>query len=173
MKAVLFTMILAAGPLAAQTTIIAHKSHSGTASTFTFADPGNFGAPSPSIIAITRLNDTTSLIRYDRWGGNREDTIYNHPLYTDPNIPEDTMKVMMEQMGIEYSVQPEESTDPVSKKSAPQPEKKSQKSKTKKEDGKKEGSLLWIVILGGGTFFGGMIAAARRSRMKPGPSVIC
>lgn len=43
----------------AQTAIIAHKSHSGTAANF-FIDPNsNFGEPGPQLVQIVRLNDST------------------------------------------------------------------------------------------------------------------
>lgn len=53
----------------AQTAILAHKSHSGTAADF-FIDPStNFGEPGPSLIQIVRLNDSTYVNVYSEFSG--------------------------------------------------------------------------------------------------------
>lgn len=53
----------------AQTAIIAHKSHSGTAIDF-FTDPNtNFGEPGPQLIQIVRLNDSTYIEVYNSYSG--------------------------------------------------------------------------------------------------------
>lgn len=63
----------------AQTAIIAHKSHSGTAMDF-FIDPStNFGDPGPQLIQIVRLNDSTYIEVYSEFSGFiYHDTIRKH-----------------------------------------------------------------------------------------------
>ena len=63
----------------AQTAIIAHKSHSGTAINF-FTDPNtNFGEPGPQLIQIVRLNDSTYIEVYHSFSGmTYHDTIRKH-----------------------------------------------------------------------------------------------
>lgn len=53
----------------AQTAIVAHKSHSGSAADF-FHDPNtNFGEPGPQLIQIVRLNDSTYIEVYNSFSG--------------------------------------------------------------------------------------------------------
>lgn len=53
----------------AQTAIIAHKSHSGTAANF-FIDPNsNFGEPGPQLIQIVRLDDSTYIQVFQEFSG--------------------------------------------------------------------------------------------------------
>lgn len=62
-------LCLAASISQAQTAIIAHKSHSGTAMDF-FIDPNsNFGDPGPRLIQIVRLNDSTYIEVYNSFSG--------------------------------------------------------------------------------------------------------
>lgn len=67
----------------AQTAIIAHKSHSGTAVDF-FTDPStNFGIPSRKLIQIVYLNDSTSIRVYSRFDDAFEyDTIRQRMSYS-------------------------------------------------------------------------------------------
>lgn len=53
----------------AQTAIIAHKSHSGTATDFLIDPSGNFGEPGPQLIQIVRLNDSTYVNVYSEFSG--------------------------------------------------------------------------------------------------------
>lgn len=77
----------------AQTAIIAHKSHSGTAADF-FVDPsGNFGGPAPRLVQVIRLNDSTSIEVIDHWDEiYRYDTVYKNPIYADYNLNIDSIR---------------------------------------------------------------------------------
>ncbi|TSJ48081.1 hypothetical protein [Fluviicola chungangensis] len=80
---------LAASLSQSQTSIIAHKSHSGTAIDF-FVDPNsNFGEPGPRLIQIVRLNDSTYIEVYSEFSGmiyhdtirkNRKISTYNEDI---------------------------------------------------------------------------------------------
>lgn len=68
----------------AQTAIIAHKSHSGAASTFVIDPSSNFGEPPPRLSQVIRLNDTASiLVYYDYGSGYIYDTTYRHPYFSN------------------------------------------------------------------------------------------
>lgn len=98
MKTILvFSVCFIASLSQAQTAIIAHKSHSGTAADF-FIDPStNFGDPGPSLIQIVRLNDSTYVhvmsefsgyiyhdtMRYNRKEGKLLDSIYEREKYIE------------------------------------------------------------------------------------------
>lgn len=76
----------------AQTAIIAHKSHSGTASTFVIDPSGNFGDPPPRLKQVVRLNDTTSLEIYADFSGfSYYDTVYRNPTYSNYNLNIDSI----------------------------------------------------------------------------------
>jgi len=80
MKSILFICLcLSASFIEAQTAIIAHKSHSGTAVDF-FIDPSsNFGDPGPQLIQVVRLNDSTYIEVYSEFSGViYHDTIRKH-----------------------------------------------------------------------------------------------
>lgn len=80
MKSILFICLcLSASFVEAQTAIIAHKSHSGTAIDF-FIDPStNFGEPGPQLIQLVRLNDSTYIEVYSEFSGViYHDTIRKH-----------------------------------------------------------------------------------------------
>lgn len=70
MKTLLIVFVLfACLHTSAQTAIIAHKSHSGAATSF-FTDPNsNFGEPGPQLIQIVRLNDSTYIEVYHSFSG--------------------------------------------------------------------------------------------------------
>lgn len=88
--------------LQAQTAIIAHKSHSGTASTF-FIDPsGNFGNPPPRLKQVVRINDTTSIEIYDDFGYYYYDTVYRNPQYSNYNLNLDSMNKKTNYFKVEY-----------------------------------------------------------------------
>lgn len=174
MKTPLFVFLLASGTAIAQTGLIAHKSHSGTAATFAFAGTGNFGAPPASVESIRWVNDTTVIQKMDRWGGKREDTIYNHPLYSDPNIPLDSIQRMSENWhgpiemidtmnrykheapsGTRRRNQKAETWRPVNSKPAPV---------IQEGEPEKRENTLWLLIIGGGTFTGLMLVGRKRKK---------
>lgn len=89
--------------LQAQTAIIAHKSHSGTASTFVIDPSGNFGDPPPRLKQVVRLNDTTSLEIYSDFGGfSYYDTVYRNPVYANYNLNIDSINNEAHYFKIEY-----------------------------------------------------------------------
>lgn len=87
----------------AQTAIIAHKSHSGTAIDF-FIDPNsNFGIPSPKLAQVIRLNDTTSIEVYDTYHGYYEyDTVYNNLYYANYDLDLDSIAKSPYHRKVEY-----------------------------------------------------------------------
>lgn len=94
MKQLLLLFVLSLSSLSqAQTAIIAHKSHSGSASDF-FTDPSsNFGIPVKRLVQVIRLNDSTSIQVYDdRTGYFHYDTVYRHPVYSNYNLNIDSVK---------------------------------------------------------------------------------
>jgi hypothetical protein len=70
----------------AQTAIIAHKSHSGTASDFSAEVFGNFGIPSRKIQQVIYLNDSTTLNVYTRFGDDFETDTIHAPISYKLNI---------------------------------------------------------------------------------------
>jgi hypothetical protein len=87
----------------AQTAIIAHKSHSGTSADF-FIDPStNFGIPSPQLVQVIRLNDSTSIEVYDNYHGYYEyDTVYNNLFYSNYNLDLDSIAKSPYHYKVEY-----------------------------------------------------------------------
>ncbi len=176
MKAqLILASVLFAGTTAAQTGLIAHKSHSGSATTYIAADPGNFGNPPPRVVKVVWLNDTTVIVEKNEWQSgpdNEKDTIYNHPVFSDPNLSVDTLKGMyydavefenFDKKEIRTPAKPvvkEVNTKP--SKTAPETEKSKKAARSKK---KKEGNLFWLWIIGGGTFTGVLLFTRKR---KPG-----
>ncbi len=155
----------------AQTPLIAHKSHSGTAADF-FIDPSsNFGIPSPRLVQVIRLNDSTSIEVTDHYNGYYHyDTIYRNPVYADYNLDIDSMQKGGYYNNVEYvnfrnspkSVKQkapgfdreklDEQVVP-QQKSEPQPEAAPKK--------KKKNALLFIFLVGGS----GLLAFRILSRM--------
>ncbi|WP_148235475.1 hypothetical protein [Fluviicola taffensis] len=76
-----------------QTAIIAHKSHSGKAVDF-FTEPStNFGIPSPRLVQVIRLNDSTSIEVNDHYNGYYSyDTVCKNPVYANYNLDIDSIK---------------------------------------------------------------------------------
>ncbi|MDF3025898.1 MAG: hypothetical protein K0S23_205 [Fluviicola sp.] len=70
MKTILVSIVcLLASAVQAQTAIIAHKSHSGSAADF-FMDPNtNFGEPGPQLIQVVRINDSTYVNVFSEFSG--------------------------------------------------------------------------------------------------------
>jgi len=161
-----FFVLLTAPSLFAQTTIIAHKSHSGTLSTFAYAPSGNFGEPPPRLVSVTKINDTTIIQHINDMGFIYDDTIYNHPIFSDPNMSVDTMQKMyyhaVEFKGFEKKiVEPVmEETLPAKQKAEPdQGKTRDKKASTPK---KRKSNLFVLWIIGGGTFTGAMLLSRRR-----------
>lgn len=87
----------------AQTAIIAHKSHSGVASDF-FIDPNtNFGIPSPRLVQVIRLNDSTSIEVYDNYHGYYQyDTVYKNSAYANYDLDIDSITKSAYHRNVEY-----------------------------------------------------------------------
>nr|WP_294860412.1 hypothetical protein [uncultured Fluviicola sp.] len=104
MKTVLISFICLFAHLSqAQTAIISHKSHSGTAADF-FIDPStNFGIPSPQLVQVIRLNDSTSIEVYDHYQGYYQyDTVYKNPSYANYNLDLDSIAQSPYHRKVEY-----------------------------------------------------------------------
>lgn len=146
----------------AQTALIAHKSHSGNAAHFT-ASSANFGIPSPRKTKVIKLDDSTVVEVYTRPIGhqmNWNDTIRNHPLYSNPLITEDSLKKLYGS-GVTYegfdnktsnktTVPEQKNTAPTSAPVTPPAMKQKQKQRPSKN---RSGSLLFILLLSGGGLF--------------------
>lgn len=102
MRILLLVFVCAIASLSqAQTAIIAHKSHSGTAAEF-FTDPStNFGEPGPQLIQIVRLNDSTCIHVYSEWysGFVYHDTVRDRTKY---NLNIDSLKETGQNNQVEY-----------------------------------------------------------------------
>ncbi len=159
---------LIAGTTVAQTGLIAHKSHSGSAATFALADPGNFGEPPSRLVKVIWINDTTVLTQTDPFGNGDtpiEDTVYHHPVYSDPNIAVDTLK-KMHYYGVEFeNFDKKEVRTPPRVKADPQKNNNAKPASTKsKSRSKKKSSLFWLWIIGGGTFTGILLFSGRNKK---------
>ncbi len=88
--------------LQAQTAIIAHKSHSGIASTFVIDPSGNFGNPPPRLKQVVRLNDTVSIEIYDDFGYYYYDTVYRNPQYSNYNLNLDSINRQTRYFKVDY-----------------------------------------------------------------------
>ena len=99
----LFFICFVAFATKAQTAIIAHKSHSGSFTDF-FIDPAtNFGIPSPRLVQVIRLNDSTSIEVYDNYHGYYEyDTVYKNPSYANYNLDLDSIAQSPYHYKVEY-----------------------------------------------------------------------
>lgn len=168
----LLPALLVSGLAAAQTTLIAHKSHSGTASTFAFADPGNFGL-SERLVKVKKISDTSVVLTNLYGSDESNDTIYGHPIFSDPNISVDSMQQLYyyENVNFENFQQPKAAQrDTVRTGSQPlERQKNSQRDHQKMPPKKKKQSnLFWLWIIGGGTFGGILLISRRRKpRMIP------
>ena len=85
-----------------QTGLIAHKSHSGSAKSYVFAEFGNFGEPGPILRIVQKINDTIVVMVSDNMGFISSDTVYNHPLFSNPNLTIDSLKKSYYDSGIEF-----------------------------------------------------------------------
>lgn len=170
-----FLLFLIPVGIQAQTGLIALKSHNGTAATYHPVSTGNFGAPPldwelrqiplqkiPVIREVIKINDTTVLIKSVLESGQADSAlIYNHSVFSNPNITVDSMR----KMGFEevefrqfdkVEVQPETKGESKEKQKV-----RERKTKTKQE--KKRNGLIWLWIIGTGTFLGGGMLLGRRS----------
>lgn len=87
MKIKLLLLICSLASLShAQTAIIAHKSHSGTAIDFLIDPSGNFGEPGPQLIQIVRLNDSTYVNVYSEFSGFIYHDTVRHKINYNLNI---------------------------------------------------------------------------------------
>lgn len=162
MRTFLFIIILLAGFYSfAQTAIIAHKSHSGTALTF-FTDPNtNFGDPGPQLMQVVRLNDSTYIEVYQEFSGMiYHDTVHKNNKFSNYNKDVDSIYQQGYYRHIEYiNVQNKTDTGHIKSPSLqlhqiiknietepqqfePQPEVAPKK--------KKKSALLFIVLVTGG-----------------------
>jgi len=166
MKILVPVFIFFASSFYGQTTLIAHKSHSGNESTFALADPGNFGwiepVYSPNILKIIQLSDTSVIVITDHYDKAKQtDTIYNDPFLSNPDMDFETKKGMLGAR-IEYinlDQAKEKATDslirPAKEEIVPV-----QESTTPLKE-KKKNHLFLLFIIGGGMFTGMMIIFRR------------
>jgi len=166
MKTLLSLLVLFTTSVFGQTTIIAHKSHSGTAATF-FAEPSsNFGEPPSRVVSIEKLNDTTVIQHWDQWHWRDQDTLYNHPILSDPNISVDSMKKIYN-YGVEFKNFEKKPVSVISSDSLPTQVKKQVNEvpvEKKAEKKKRKSGLLWLWGIGGGTFV--ILVVSRRKRIN-------
>ncbi|WP_430406929.1 hypothetical protein [Fluviicola sp.] len=101
--AFLFFLCFIASLSQAQTAIIAHKSHSGTAADF-FIDPNtNFGIPPPRLVQVIRLNDSSSIEVYDNYHGYYQyDTVYRNLAYANYDLDIDSITKSAYHRNVEY-----------------------------------------------------------------------
>jgi hypothetical protein len=167
MKTVLIIFLACIGLISrAQTAIIAHKSHSGTAVNF-FTDPNtNFGDPGPQLIQLVRLNDSTYIEVFSSFSGmiyhdtvrknsqfgnyNKDvDSIYqqgyySHIEYINLKTSRDTGRIKTPNLRIQHMIE-ESETSPQKPDFTPAAEEKSIPKK------KKKSYLLFLFgITGGG-----------------------
>lgn len=163
--AILFTLFC--GWSFAQTAIIAHKSHSGTAMDFASADPANYGMPSTTYLTLYRVNDTVIATQNSSWGQNTALIINNRELQdslrdsttimrlTDYELRivlgKDTSAKVIE---LNYNETPQQRLEQIEKekpKQAPKKEEKATKSHNKKS------SLLYFGLISGASLAFGML----------------
>lgn len=160
----LFALLLTAS-LQAQTRLIAHKSHSGGAESYRFETAGNFGNYEPQVTLkeVEKINDTTVVLTQESMGRISQDTIYHHPVFSDPNMTVDSLKKGY------YEDVKFKNFDPKKQKHAPasvapvsEPKKKQKKHTTARV---REDNSLIFLLLGGGTFLGiGLVTTIGRKR---------
>lgn len=163
--------------VSAQTGLIFHKSHSGSASTFSASRSGNFGDPpdmqKPMFNVTTplpkqeviRLNDSIAVVKTE--GFPQVDTLTKHPNIHNKSISLDSLKKLYP--NITFTNFEEKQVDEVPGKATEEPSskangiKKSEKERRKKER-KSDLWMLWVI--GGGTFLGiGLSGTRKRSKV--------
>ena len=163
-----------------QTGLIAHKSHSGSAKSYAFAEFGNFGNPPPIVRMVQKINDTTIVMMQDDMGAISIDTVYNHPLFSNPNMTIDSLKKTYyygsevefinfekkvvddeSQNALPYVVEPTQEAVPV--------EVKSKKQLRKEKRTKKNWILFWVIGVGtfGGIVLMGNVNFIRKRKLQP------
>ncbi|HLP55412.1 MAG TPA: hypothetical protein VK151_10305 [Fluviicola sp.] len=190
-KTSILLLLLSPIAISAQTALIAHKSRSGNPRSFTISfsrnfgetrpeNLGTFGIPPARMVAVTKLSDTTVLIKNREWGAEdtSELTFYNHPIFNDPNMTVDSLKMIfgadVEFINFEPKKVEERPIEPIEYKVPPGqehlpplgiPEK--EKEKKHKKHKRNKGSMVWIWIIGGGTFLGfGLLGKQSSKRQK-------
>ncbi|MES2554566.1 MAG: hypothetical protein V4604_00365 [Bacteroidota bacterium] len=180
-KTSILLLLLSPIVISAQTALIAHKSHSGNANSFrsSFSNNfgeirpeslGNFGAPPARMVAVTKLSDSTVLMKNERWDGDdmKMDTIYHHPIFNDPNMTVDSMKKMFGEEVEFINFEPKKIEDeqnnalpvPPNEYKVPPGEEHlpglgiPEKEKEKKRHKRRKSEVVWILLIGGGTFLG-------------------
>ena len=81
---ILFLLVASIWPIHSQTSVIAHKSHSGQMTNFSLQDyDDNLGLPSPRLTEIIKLNDSTAvMVRVQPMMENHQmyDTVRSYPI---------------------------------------------------------------------------------------------
>jgi hypothetical protein len=92
-------LLLLCSQVFAQTKLVAHRSHSGTAATFSSREEGNFGWIEPRQILkkVIRLSDTTAIEVFDVG----RDTTVRHPYWNNPRIRLDSLKKLFPDISFE------------------------------------------------------------------------
>lgn len=141
--------------LFSQTAIIAHKSHSGNASSF-FTDPNtNFGEPAPTLYQTIFINDSTYVRYIQDWGS---DVILVDTVRTHKNNNAQTMGVQVTKQTRISPNEFERDTAQLNKKisqpkAATQPLMNVEPLQPKNKKNKKS-SIPWILVLTAIGFFG-------------------
>ncbi|MDH4473296.1 MAG: hypothetical protein QE487_11870 [Fluviicola sp.] len=195
-KTSILLLLLSPIAISAQTALIAHKSHSGNAKSFSASfsssfgriePPGNFGEPPARLIAVVKLSDSTVLMQNQDWNGSdfSMDTIYHHPLFSDPNMTVDSLK-MMYGRDIEFiNFEPKKVVEDEQNNLLPVPPSEYQapsgqehlpglgipeKEKQKKRHKHRTKGMVWLFVIGGGTFLGfGLLSKRVNKRQKQVP----
>ena len=167
----------------AQTGLIAHKSHSGSAKSYVFAEFGNFGAriddihdmkiseaqlAIPILKEVKKVNDSIVILTQLYSDRVQYDTIYNHPLFSDPNMTVDSLKKSffsdVEFKNFDKKENQEQLLTPIPTKQ------ETDKAISKKQQRKAKRNNSWVILLiiGGGTFvgFGWMTTNLRRHKQE-------
>lgn len=169
-----FFLILLLLPFAAsaQTALIFHKSHSGSAETFATTRFGNFGDPPHLQFEVIKLNDSVVVMKEGEGGTLRSDTLVNHPDFSNPALTVDSLTKMYNSYYITYIFTnfPEKPhyTPPPGQEHLPPlgiPD-EGKKHRNKKHKREKHSHTEWVLLLiGGGTFFGtGLLLSSTRKR---------
>jgi hypothetical protein len=169
----LLILVLVTAGAQAQTKLIAHKSHSGSALHFRGSDFGNFGNYEPPVILkeVKKINDTTAVTTSNILGQELVDTLYHHPLFSDPAMTKDSLtKLYNNEVEFkDFDKKKTKTKQPVRTNAQPQPAPSKipaaeQKKRTAPTGEQKKKGLILLVI-GGGTFLGtGLLMRAARKR---------
>lgn len=169
MNRFIWTLLFFPLTLNAQTALIFHKSHSGSAKSFATTRFGNFGEPPSMMRQIILLNDSTVIMRNEMLGTIYADTIINSPTLTHPVIPADSVKKLFgeEVEVINFPEKPHYTPPPGQEHLPPLgiPD-EGKKHKNKKYKKKKHGETGWLFLIGGGTFLGFGLLSATRNRLE-------